>query len=141
MSNVYAIILEPFNASSLLKCSKEFLSELREICTRNDIILIFDEIYTGWSKTGELFYFMNFDCIPDILTYAKSFGGGKSSISGYTCRDHVFKKAYGNLNYYWCSKKKSKKIIDVNTFNFNFLLTLSLLINSIPIIDNVSLIY
>jgi len=98
MSNVYAIILEPFNASSLLKCSKEFLSELREICTRNDIILIFDEIYTGWSKTGELFYFMNFNCIPDILTYAKSFGGGKSSISGYTCRDHVFKKAYGNLN-------------------------------------------
>jgi len=41
---------------------------------------------------------MNFDLVPDILTYAKSFGGGKSSISGYTCRDHIFKKSYGNLN-------------------------------------------
>ena len=97
-SDVYAIILEPFSASSLRECSSEFLSELREICTRDDIILIFDEIYTGWTKTGELFFFMNFDLKPDILTYAKSFGGGKSSISGYTCRDHVFKKAYGNLN-------------------------------------------
>jgi len=97
-SDVYAIILEPFNASSLRECSGEFLSELREICTKENIILIFDEVYTGWSKTGELFYFMNFDLVPDILTYAKSFGGGKSSISGYTCREHVFKKAYGNLN-------------------------------------------
>ena len=97
-SDVYAIILEPFNASSLLKCSEEFLIELRNICTKEDIILIFDEIYSGWAKTSELFYFMNFDLIPDILTYAKSFGGGKSSISGYTCRDHVFKKAYGNLS-------------------------------------------
>ena len=97
-SDVYAIILEPFNASSLRECSSNFLNELRAICTEDDIILIFDEIYTGWSKTGELFYFMNFDLLPDILTYAKSFGGGKSSISGYTCREHIFKKAYGNLN-------------------------------------------
>ena len=41
---------------------------------------------------------MKYDIIPDILTYAKSFGGGKASISGYTCRDHIFKKSYGNLN-------------------------------------------
>ncbi len=97
-SDVYAIIIEPFNASSLRNCSAEFLSELRSICSKEDIVLIFDEVYTGWSKTGELFYFMNFDLVPDILTYAKSFGGGKSSISGYTCRDHIFKKSYGNLN-------------------------------------------
>ena len=97
-SDVYAIIIEPFNASSLQKCSKEFLIKLREICDKENIVLIFDEVYTGWAKTGELFYFMHYDLLPDILTYAKSFGGGKSSIAGYTCRDHIFKNAYGNLN-------------------------------------------
>ena len=35
--------------------------------------------------------------VPDILLSAKSLGGGKSSISSYTCRDHIFKKAYDNL--------------------------------------------
>ena len=81
------------------KCSQEFLLEIREICNKEKIILIFDEVYTGWGKTGTLFYFMQYDgLIPDIVTYAKSFGGGKSSISGYTTREPIFRKAYDNLS-------------------------------------------
>ena len=95
--NIYAIIVETFSASSINKCSEKFLRDLRKICEDEDIILIFDEVYSGWCKTGRLFYFMNFEnLIPDILVSAKSIGGGKSSISCYTCRDHVFKKAYDN---------------------------------------------
>ncbi|NKB21193.1 MAG: aminotransferase class III-fold pyridoxal phosphate-dependent enzyme [Alphaproteobacteria bacterium] len=98
-SDVYAIILEPMSASSLRECSAEFLLSLRELCTAEDIVLIFDEVYTGWAKTGSLFYFMRHDgLLPDIVTYAKSFGGGKSSISGYTARTPIFKKAYDNLH-------------------------------------------
>ncbi len=97
-SDIYAIIVEPFNASSLKECSKEFLLELRKITKKENIILIFDEVYTGWGKCGNLFYFMNHDVVPDIVTYAKSFGGGKASISGYTTRMEIFKKAYGNLS-------------------------------------------
>ena len=97
-SNIYAIIIEPFSASSLLSCSKEFLFELRKICNEENIVLIFDEVYTGWTKTGELFYFMNYEgLIPDIVTSGKSLGGGKASISAYTCKDKFFNKAYGNL--------------------------------------------
>lgn len=96
-SDIFAIVLEPFNASSLRECSHEFLKELRQICRKENIILIFDEVYTGWAKCGELFCFMNHGIVPDILTYAKSFGGGKSSISGYTTRKEIFKKAYDNL--------------------------------------------
>ncbi len=97
-SDIYAILVEPLNASSMRKCSKEFLLELREICNKEKIILIFDEVFTGWGKTGELFNFMKYDgLIPDIVTYAKSFGGGKSSISGYTARESIFRKAYDNL--------------------------------------------
>ncbi|MCK5505532.1 MAG: aminotransferase class III-fold pyridoxal phosphate-dependent enzyme, partial [Thermodesulfovibrionia bacterium] len=56
------------------------------------------EIYTGWAKTGELFNFIQKGVVPDIVTYAKSFGGGKSSISGYTTRTPFYRKAYDNLN-------------------------------------------
>ena len=97
-SDIFAIIIEPFSASSLKECSKEFLFELRKICNEKKIILIFDEIYTGWGKTGEFFYFMNHENLcPDILTMSKSFGGGKSSISCFVTSSKIFEKAYGNL--------------------------------------------
>jgi len=97
-SNIYAIIVETFSASSLLSCSKKFLQELCQICNEENIVLIFDEIYSGWFKTGRIFNFMNYENVtPDILLSAKSLGGGKSSISSYTCKDHIFKKAYDNL--------------------------------------------
>lgn len=98
-SDIYAIIIEPLNASSMLSCSEGFLQKLRHLCTENNIVLIYDEVYTGWAKTGALFYFMKFQNVcPDIVTYAKSFGGGKSSISGYTTKKYIFRKAYDNSN-------------------------------------------
>ena len=97
-SDIYAIILEPLNASTLRECSAEFLKELREKCDSEGIVLIFDEVYTGWAKTGELFNFIKKGVTPDIVTFAKSFGGGKASISGYTARTPFYRKAYDNLN-------------------------------------------
>jgi len=97
--DIYAILVEPLNASSMRHCSEDFLQKLRKICDRHKIVLIFDEVYTGWGKTGALFNFMHYDgLLPDIVTYAKSFGGGKSSISGYTARESIFRKAYDNLS-------------------------------------------
>lgn len=97
-SDIYAIVLEPFNASTLRESSAEFLKELRAICDSAGVVLIFDEVYTGWAKTGELFNFIKKGVVPDIVTFAKSFGGGKSSISGYTTRTPFYRKAYDNLN-------------------------------------------
>ena len=97
-SDIYAIVLEPLNASTLRECSEEFLKELRGICDSEGIVLILDEVYTGWAKTGELFNFMKKGVIPDIVTFAKSFGGGKASISGYTTRTPFYRQAYDNLN-------------------------------------------
>ncbi|GAA3815577.1 aspartate aminotransferase family protein [Sphaerisporangium flaviroseum] len=96
--DVYAILIEPFSASTVRFCSEEFLRGLREICTAEDIVLIFDEIYTGWGKTGSLFHFMRYPgLVPDVLTTSKSFGGGKSSISAFIAREPIFRKAYDNL--------------------------------------------
>ncbi len=93
--DIAAVIIEPFNVSNLLQCSEPFLKELRSICSDLDIILIFDEVYSGWCKTGSLFNFMKFDhIIPDVLCTAKSIGGGKSSIAGLITREKVFKKAF-----------------------------------------------
>lgn len=97
-SDVYAVIVEPLNASSMRQLSDEALTAIREICDRAGAILIFDEVYTGWGKTGFLFNFMRVpDLCPDIVTYAKSFGGGKSSIAGYTAREPIARQAYDNL--------------------------------------------
>ena len=97
--DVYALMVEPFSASSLRCWSEKALRELRRLCTDEDIVLIFDEIYTGWGKTGSLFYFMRYDgLLPDILTYSKSLGGGKASISGYTARERLFRRAYDRLS-------------------------------------------
>lgn len=96
-SDVYAVALEPFSASTLRECSAEFLYEVRRICTELDIVLIFDEVYTGWGKTGRMFHFMHHPgLVPDVVTTSKSFGGGKSSISGYIAREPIFRQAYDN---------------------------------------------
>lgn len=97
---IYALLCEPISASSLNLCSEKFLQNIQKICNKHKIILIFDEVYTGWYKTGSLFSFMKFNNIlPDIVAYSKSFGGGKSSISGYTTRKKVFDKTYNNTKY------------------------------------------
>lgn len=98
-SDVYAILVEPFSASTMRACDEEFLRGLRELCTAEDIVLIFDEIYTGWGKTGTLFYFMRYPgLLPDVLTTSKALGGGKASISAFVAREPVFRKAYDSLN-------------------------------------------
>jgi putrescine aminotransferase len=97
-ASCYAIIVEPLSASTLRKSDESFLKNTRNLCNKENIILIYDEIYSGWCKTGQLFNFIPSKTIPDILVYAKSFGGGKASISGYTVRDSVMNKTYDNAD-------------------------------------------
>ncbi|RGC65953.1 Putrescine aminotransferase [Micromonospora sp. MW-13] len=96
--DVYAILVEPFSASTMRAWSADDLLALQRLCRERDIVTIYDEVYTGWGKTGSLFYFMRHEgLLPDILTYSKSLGGGKASISGYTAREPVFRRAYDRL--------------------------------------------
>ena len=54
---------------------------------------------TGLFKTGKLFNFMRSNIVPDMVSFAKSFGGGKSSIAGYIIYKKIFKGAYGESKY------------------------------------------
>ena len=52
------------------------MSKLRKICDEHCILLIADEIQTGFGRTGKLFAYEHFDIVPDIMTIGKAFGGG-----------------------------------------------------------------
>ena len=57
-------------------CNKEFIVSLEKICKEKDILLVIDEIQTGFGRTGKLFAYENYNIFPDILVLAKSLGGG-----------------------------------------------------------------
>jgi len=96
-NNIYGIFIEPFSCSTFTETSKEFLIETQKLCSKHNILIIYDEIYSGFGKCGYDFYFKKYGIKPDIITLSKSLGGGKSSISAYVTTKKVFKKSYGSL--------------------------------------------
>ncbi|PIU83705.1 MAG: aspartate aminotransferase family protein [Elusimicrobia bacterium CG06_land_8_20_14_3_00_38_11] len=72
-----AVIVEPIQGEGgVYPAKKEFLIGLRKLCNENKLLLIFDEIQCGLGRTGKIFAYKNYGVIPDILTLAKSLGGG-----------------------------------------------------------------
>ncbi|BFU89476.1 MAG: Acetylornithine aminotransferase [Nitrospira sp.] len=72
-----AIMLEPIQGEGgVYVADRNYLRNLRDLCTRQDILLIFDEIQTGMGRTGTLFAHEQLDVKPDIMTLAKGLGGG-----------------------------------------------------------------
>lgn len=72
-----AIMLEPIQGErGIYPANKEYLEGIREICNKNDLLLIFDEVQTGIGRTGHLFAYQMYGVIPDIITLAKGLGGG-----------------------------------------------------------------
>lgn len=72
-----AIMLEPIQGEGgVIVPSKNYLEEVREICDENGILLVLDEVQTGFGRTGEMFAWQLFDAKPDIFTVAKALGGG-----------------------------------------------------------------
>jgi len=72
-----AIMLEPIQGEGGVRVADaQYLSQLRRLCNDKGILLIFDEVQTGMGRTGRMFCFKNFGIEPDLMTLAKSFGGG-----------------------------------------------------------------
>lgn len=55
---------------------RDFVSEIKRICNEKNLLLIIDEVQTGLARTGKMFCYQHYDIIPDIVTLAKSLGGG-----------------------------------------------------------------
>ena len=72
-----AIIVEPIQGEGGVNIADEdFMVGLRSLCDENDILLIADEVQCGMGRTGSLFAYQHYGILPDIVTLAKSLGGG-----------------------------------------------------------------
>jgi 4-aminobutyrate aminotransferase-like enzyme len=75
--DIAAVVIEPIQArGGCLIAPEGYLAGLREICTTRGIILIFDEIYTGFGRTGALFACQHEGVVPDILCVGKAIANG-----------------------------------------------------------------
>lgn len=76
-STIAAVVIEPVQAEGGVRIAEtRFMSALRERCDRSGALLIFDEVLTGFGRTGKLFALEHFGVVPDIIVMAKALGGG-----------------------------------------------------------------
>ena len=89
-SNIAAIIVDPVAASGgVLVPPEGYLQRLREICTKHGILLIFDEVITGWGRLGAPFAAQRFGIEPDLITFAKGITSGAVPLGGVLVRDAI----------------------------------------------------
>jgi acetylornithine/N-succinyldiaminopimelate aminotransferase len=86
-----AVMIEPVQGEGgIVPSDKKFLKELRALCNKNNLLLIFDEIQCGIGRTGKFYAFENYGVKPDIVTLAKSLANGLplgAAIAGKKCAE------------------------------------------------------
>jgi beta-alanine--pyruvate transaminase len=89
-SNIAAVIVEPVAGSTgVLVPPKGYLRRLREICDRHNLLLIFDEVITGFGRLGAMFAAQAFDVIPDMIVFAKTISNGAAPLGGVIVRREI----------------------------------------------------
>ena len=90
-SNIAAVIVEPVACSTgVLLPPKGYLQKLREICTRHGILLIFDEVITGFGRLGASFATEYFGVVPDLITTAKGITNGVIPMGAVFARKGIY---------------------------------------------------
>ncbi|MEW9082835.1 aspartate aminotransferase family protein [Caldanaerobacter subterraneus] len=109
--DVAAFIVEPIQGEGGVIVPPEgYLRKARELCTKYEAYLIVDEIQTGFGRTGKMFACEHEEVVPDIMTLAKSLGGGVMPIGAYITTDEIWQKAYGTME---------KALLHTSTFGGN----------------------
>jgi beta-alanine--pyruvate transaminase len=89
-SNIAAVIVEPVAGSTgVLVPPKGYLKRLREICDRHKLLLIFDEVITGFGRLGSMFAAQAFDVVPDMIVFAKTISNGAAPLGGVIVRREI----------------------------------------------------
>lgn len=75
--NTIAVMVEPVQGEGgIHPATQEFMGGLREFCDQNEMLLLIDEVQTGWCRTGKVMSYMHYGIKPDIVSMAKALGGG-----------------------------------------------------------------
>ncbi|MES1991819.1 MAG: adenosylmethionine--8-amino-7-oxononanoate transaminase [Pseudomonadota bacterium] len=95
---IAAVITEPLvqGAGGMHFHDVETLRALREACDRHDVLLILDEIFVGFGRTGAMFACTAAGIVPDIVTLSKALTGGTMALAATVARAHVFEAFLGD---------------------------------------------
>ncbi len=111
--DVAAFIVEPIQGEGgIIVPEKGYLKNVRELCNKYDTYLILDEIQTGFGRTGKNFACEHEGIEPDIITLAKSLGGGVMPVGAFISKKEIWNKAYGSMD---------KALLHSSTFGGNTL--------------------
>jgi beta-alanine--pyruvate transaminase len=89
-STMAAVIIEPMAGSTgVLPAPKGYLTRLREITQKHGILLIFDEVITGYGRLGFAFAAERYGVVPDMITFAKGITNGAAPMGGVIVRDTI----------------------------------------------------
>ncbi|MUV37447.1 Putrescine--pyruvate transaminase [Lentibacillus sp. JNUCC-1] len=88
-----AFIAEPVQGSGGVNLPPEgYFQEIREICDRHDILLISDEVITGFGRTGKMFGMDHYDVVPDMMVIAKGITSGYAPLGGMVITDRLYQE-------------------------------------------------
>lgn len=92
--NTIAIMIEPVQGEGgVYPATEEFIKGLREFCDEKNMLLLFDEVQTGWGRTGDLMGYITYGIKPDAVSMAKAMGGGMPI--GAMCTTKELAKTFG----------------------------------------------
>lgn len=90
-NNTAAVIMEPIQGEGgVIPANPDWMKKVRQRCTDTGSLLIFDEVQTGFFRTGTLFAFEHYGVVPDILCLAKAMGGGMP-MGAFVSSSEIFK--------------------------------------------------
>ena len=95
-ASVGILILETVQGGAgIVTAPPEYWQTVRHLCDKYNVLWIADEVQCGMGRTGKLFAFEYGEAVPDIVTLAKSLGGGKAAMGAMIARRPIYMKAYG----------------------------------------------
>ena len=101
---VGAVLVEPIcNTAGIITPTEEYFKIIRKVCDQYNVMLIFDEVLTGFGKTGDMFAAQTFGVIPDIICAGKGLSSGAIPAGAFMVREDIADVFYGpekdNVNF------------------------------------------